>query len=94
VIKFNHDSDLPYIGTFRLFLIIAVFSFVVYLIPVYSAHLLKIISPAAIPATSQFNLALSGLIILLRLKPVFLQFLQVSSVRNQGLMIFLTCLSV
>lgn len=31
-IKFSHDSDLPYIGTFRLFLIIAVFSFVVYLI--------------------------------------------------------------
>lgn len=32
-IKFSHDSDLPYIGTFRLFLIIAVFSFVVYMIP-------------------------------------------------------------
>ncbi len=32
-IKFAHDSDLPYIGTFRLFLIIAVFSFVVYLVP-------------------------------------------------------------
>ena len=32
-IKFSHDSDLPFIGTFRLFLIIAVFSFVVYLIP-------------------------------------------------------------
>jgi thiol:disulfide interchange protein len=32
-IKFSHDSDLAYIGTFRLFLIIAVFSFVVYLIP-------------------------------------------------------------
>jgi thiol:disulfide interchange protein len=32
-IRFSHDSDLPYIGTFRLFLIIAVFSFVVYLIP-------------------------------------------------------------
>src|SRR5512133_602118 len=32
-IKFSHDSDLPYIGTFRLFLIIAVFTFVVYLIP-------------------------------------------------------------
>ena len=32
-IKFSHDSDLPYIGTFRLFLIITVFSFVVYLIP-------------------------------------------------------------
>ncbi len=32
-IKFSHDSDLKHIGTFRLFLIIAVFSFVVYLIP-------------------------------------------------------------
>jgi thiol:disulfide interchange protein DsbD len=32
-IRFSHDSELPYIGTFRLFLIIAVFSFVVYLIP-------------------------------------------------------------
>ncbi|HLP72718.1 MAG TPA: cytochrome c biogenesis protein CcdA [Bacteroidales bacterium] len=32
-IKFSHDSDLPHIGTFRLFLVIAVFSFVVYMIP-------------------------------------------------------------
>lgn len=32
-IKFSHDSDLPFIGTFRLFLVIVVFSFVVYLIP-------------------------------------------------------------
>jgi thiol:disulfide interchange protein DsbD len=32
-IKFAHDSDLKHIGVFRLFLIIAVFSFVVYLIP-------------------------------------------------------------
>ncbi|MCJ7447492.1 MAG: thioredoxin family protein, partial [Bacteroidales bacterium] len=31
-IKFVHDSDLQHIGTFRLFLIIAVFVFVVYLI--------------------------------------------------------------
>lgn len=30
-IKFSHDSDLPYIGVFRFFLIVAVFSFVVYL---------------------------------------------------------------
>jgi len=30
-IKFAHDNDLPHIGTFRLFLIIAVFTFVVYL---------------------------------------------------------------
>jgi thiol:disulfide interchange protein DsbD len=32
-IKFAHDSELSNIGTFRLFLIIIVFSFVVYLIP-------------------------------------------------------------
>jgi thiol:disulfide interchange protein DsbD len=32
-IKFSHDSDLPHIGTFRFFLIVAVFSFVVYLVP-------------------------------------------------------------
>ena len=31
-IRFAHDSDLPYLGTFRLFLIIIVFSFVVLLI--------------------------------------------------------------
>ncbi|HEX2920314.1 MAG TPA: cytochrome c biogenesis protein CcdA [Bacteroidales bacterium] len=32
-LKFAHDSDLPYISVFRFFLIIAVFSFVVYLVP-------------------------------------------------------------
>jgi thiol:disulfide interchange protein len=32
-IRFSHDSDIKSIGTFRLFLIIAVFSFVIYLIP-------------------------------------------------------------
>jgi thiol:disulfide interchange protein len=32
-IKFAHDSDVSHIGTFRLFLIIGVFTFVVYLIP-------------------------------------------------------------
>ncbi len=32
-IKFAHDSDLSHIGTFRLFLIIVVFTFVVYMIP-------------------------------------------------------------
>jgi len=30
-IKFSHDSELPYIGTFRFFLLVAVFTFVVYL---------------------------------------------------------------
>ncbi|MBE0674596.1 MAG: thioredoxin family protein [Bacteroidales bacterium] len=32
-IRFSHDSDVPHIGVFRLFLAIAVFTFVVYLIP-------------------------------------------------------------
>jgi thiol:disulfide interchange protein len=32
-IKLAHDSDLAHIGTFRLFLVIAVFAFMVYLIP-------------------------------------------------------------
>ncbi len=31
-IKFRHDSDLPYIGTFRIFLIISVFTLVLYLL--------------------------------------------------------------
>ena len=57
-IKFSHDSDLPYIGTFRLFLIIAVFSFVVYLIPGLFGAPLKGLS-ALLPeqGTSQFNIA-------------------------------------
>jgi thiol:disulfide interchange protein DsbD len=57
-IKFSHDSDLPYIGTFRLFLIIAVFSFVVYLIPGLFGAPLKGLS-ALLPdtGTSTFNLA-------------------------------------
>ncbi|MDX9812356.1 MAG: cytochrome c biogenesis protein CcdA [Bacteroidales bacterium] len=31
-IKFSHDSDLPHIGTFRLFLVIGVFAFTLYLV--------------------------------------------------------------
>lgn len=31
-IKFSHDSDLPFVGPFRLFLVIAVFSFALYLV--------------------------------------------------------------
>jgi thiol:disulfide interchange protein len=55
-IKFSHDSDLPYIGTIRLFLIIAVFSFVVYLIPGLFGAPLKGLS-ALLPSreTSAFN---------------------------------------
>jgi thiol:disulfide interchange protein DsbD len=57
-IKFQHDSDLTYIGTFRLFLIIAVFSFVIYLIPGLFGAPLKGLS-AFLPdqGTSKFNIA-------------------------------------
>jgi thiol:disulfide interchange protein len=56
-IKFSHDSDLPYIGTFRLFLIIAVFSFVVYLIPgLFGAPLKGLASFLPSPSTSELNL--------------------------------------
>lgn len=57
-IKFSHDSDLSYIGTFRLFLIIAVFSFVGYLIPGLFGAPLKGLS-ALLPeqGTSKFNIA-------------------------------------
>jgi thiol:disulfide interchange protein len=56
-IKFSHDNDIPHIGTFRLFLIIAVFSFVVYLIPGLFGAPLKGLS-ALLPerGTSDFNI--------------------------------------
>jgi thiol:disulfide interchange protein DsbD len=57
-IKFSHDSDLPYIGTFRLFLIIAVFSFVVYLIPgLFGAPLTGLSSFLPPSRSTDFNLA-------------------------------------
>ena len=56
-IKFSHDSDLPYIGTFRLFLIITVFSFVVYMIPgLFGAPLKGLSSFLPSPTTSELNL--------------------------------------
>lgn len=57
-IKFSHDSDLPYIGTFRLFLIIAIFSFVVYLVTGLFGAPLKGLS-ALLPSreTSGFNIS-------------------------------------
>ena len=56
-IKFPHDSDLPHIGTFRLFLIITVFSFVVYLIPgLFGAPLKGLTSFLPSQETSEFNL--------------------------------------
>jgi len=56
-IKFSHDSDLPFIGTFRLFLIVAVFSFVVYLIPgLFGAPLSGLSSFLPASSKSEFNL--------------------------------------
>src|SRR5450759_2059556 len=56
-IKFSHDSDLPYIGTFRLFLIISVFTFVVYLIPgLFGAPLNGLSSFLPSQETSEFNI--------------------------------------
>jgi thiol:disulfide interchange protein len=60
-IKFSHDSDLPFIGTFRLFLIIIVFSFVVYLIPGLFGSPLKGLS-SFLPSASTTELNLSNLI--------------------------------
>jgi len=58
-IKFSHDSDLPYIGTFRLFLVIAVFSFVVYLVPgLFGAPLNGLSSFLPSQSKSQLNLPL------------------------------------
>jgi thiol:disulfide interchange protein DsbD len=60
-IKFHHDSELPYIGTFRLFLIIVVFSFVVYLIPgLFGAPLKGLSALLPSPETSKFNLTRMG----------------------------------
>jgi thiol:disulfide interchange protein DsbD len=56
-IKFSHDSDLPFIGTFRLFLIIIVFTFVVYLIPgLFGAPLNGLSSFLPSQEKSEFNL--------------------------------------
>jgi thiol:disulfide interchange protein len=60
-IKFSHDSDLPFIGTFRLFLIIAVFSFVVYLVPGLFGAPLKGLS-SFLPSQETSELNLPGLI--------------------------------
>lgn len=54
-IKFSHDSDVPYIGVPRLLLIIATFTFVIYLLPGMIGAPLKSVS-AFLPAESSFNL--------------------------------------
>ena len=57
-IKFHNDSDLKFIGAFRLFLIIAVFSFVVYLITgLFGAPLKGLSALLPSPQTSRFNLS-------------------------------------
>lgn len=56
-IKFAHDSDLPFIGVPRLILVIATFTFVLYLIPGLFGAPLKAISGLIPPMDSQaFNL--------------------------------------
>jgi thiol:disulfide interchange protein len=56
-IRFSHDSEVPHIGTFRLFLIIAVFTFVVYLIPgLFGAPLKSLSSFLPSQTTSELNL--------------------------------------
>ena len=58
-IRFSHDSELPFIGTFRLFLVIAVFSFVVYLVPcMFGAPLTGLSSFLPSQSKSQLNLPL------------------------------------
>ncbi|NSW95571.1 MAG: thioredoxin family protein, partial [Bacteroidales bacterium] len=55
-IKFRHDSDLPHIGTFRLFLIIGVFSFVLYLFTgLFGAPLKGLSALLPPPGTSAFS---------------------------------------
>jgi len=58
-IKFAHDSDLPYIGTFRLFLIISVFSFVVILVTGLFGAPLKRLAPL-LPSSSTPAVSLSA----------------------------------
>ncbi|MCL2414295.1 MAG: thioredoxin family protein [Bacteroidales bacterium] len=60
-IKFAHDSDVKHVGVFRLFLVIATFSFVVYLIPGLFGAPLRAIS-GLIPTMSkqQFDLRQMG----------------------------------
>jgi len=52
-IKFSHDSDLPHLSVSRLFLAIAVFTFVVYMIPGMFGAPLKFISSFLPPMTTQ-----------------------------------------
>ncbi len=60
-IKFAHDSDLPHIGVPRLFLAIAVFSFVAYLIPGMFGAPLKSLS-SLLPARHTHSFDISAII--------------------------------
>ncbi len=56
-IKFSHDSDVPHIGVFRLVLIIASFTFALYLVPgLFGAPLTRISALLPPRETSGFNL--------------------------------------
>ncbi len=56
-IKFSHDSDVPFLGTFRLFLVITVFSFVVYLIPgLFGSPLTGLSSFLPASSTTELNI--------------------------------------
>ena len=56
-IKFTHDSDVPHIGVFRLVLIIASFTFALYLVPgLFGAPLTRISALLPPRETSGFNL--------------------------------------
>jgi len=59
-VRFSNDSDLPFIGPFRLFLVIAVFSFVVYLITGLFGAPLKGLS-ALIPPQHTSNFTFAGI---------------------------------
>ena len=60
-IKFAHDSDITHIGVFRFTLIIAVFSFVVYLIPgLFGAPLKGLSSFLPSQETSRFSFVSTG----------------------------------
>jgi thiol:disulfide interchange protein DsbD len=52
-IKFSHDSDVAHVGVFRLFLVLVVFSFVVYLIPGLFGAPLKMVSSFTPPMSAQ-----------------------------------------
>lgn len=59
-IKFSHDSDMPYTPVSRLFMALAVFSFVVYMLPGMFGAPLKFISSFLPPMTTQDFVLTSG----------------------------------